>query len=303
MVAELQRDPRGADRPEVELALGADVEQLHPERGGSGETGEQDRRRRDERVGQRAVAREAGVDDVVERRPRIVARRREDDRHDPERDRERTQRNRDRQPPRLLEPALEPHASARPPAIRIADLLDGRRARVHLADDPPLVHDDEPVGQSERLVEVFADEQHRHSAGRRLPEIGVHGLDGAHVEPSCRLRSDQHLRVALELPAEHELLEVAAREVPRRCVRPGRLDVVPLHQRARVLPDPPEGEKRAARGGRRAIRLQDGVPRDADRGREAGPEPVLRDVRDAGGDRLARIAALAAFARRRDRPG
>ena len=117
----------------------------------------------------------------------------------------------------------------------------------------------------------------------------MHGLDRADVEPSRRLRSDQHLRVALELPAEHELLEVAAREVPRRRVRPGRFDVVPLHQRharARAIRRSARNGPREAGG--RAIRLEDGVPRDADRGREPGAESVLGDVCDAGGDRLAR---------------
>ena len=54
MVAERERDAGGADRADVELALAADVEELHPERDRGAEPGEEQRRRGDERLVERA---------------------------------------------------------------------------------------------------------------------------------------------------------------------------------------------------------------------------------------------------------
>ena len=59
LAREQQRHAGGADRAEVELTLGADVEQVHPERDGGGEPGERERRRGDERVRERAVCENA----------------------------------------------------------------------------------------------------------------------------------------------------------------------------------------------------------------------------------------------------
>ena len=55
LAREQQAHAGGADRAEVQLALGADVEQAHPERDRGGEAGEGERRRGDERVRERAV--------------------------------------------------------------------------------------------------------------------------------------------------------------------------------------------------------------------------------------------------------
>ena len=71
------------------------------------------------------------------------------------------------------------------------------------------------------LVEVLADQEHPDALLGGLPEIGVHGLDRADVEARGRRRGDQHLRLARELAAEDELLEVAAGEVARRLCDPG----------------------------------------------------------------------------------
>ncbi len=101
-VAELEGDPGRADRAEVELALGADVEELHPEGGCGGEPGEEDRGRGDERRRERAVAREAGLDHPPVRVPRVVAGRCQHYRHHPEGDEERPDGHDDRQPPRLV---------------------------------------------------------------------------------------------------------------------------------------------------------------------------------------------------------
>src|SRR5207247_4008749 len=53
--AEVEPRRGSGDRADEELALAADVEEPHPERGGGGEPGEGERRRRDERLPERAV--------------------------------------------------------------------------------------------------------------------------------------------------------------------------------------------------------------------------------------------------------
>ena len=66
----------------------------------------------------------------------------------------------------------------------------------------------------------------------------MHGLDRADVQAARRLRDDEDERVVLELAAEHELLQVAAGEVPHGRRRPGRLHVVAL--------DDPRARRRAS---------------------------------------------------------
>ena len=159
---EVERDPGGADRAEVELALGADVEEAHPEGDRGGEAGEGERRRRDERVGERAVGEERGVEEPPERRDRRVAGRGEDDRDRTERDGQRAERHGDREPAALDEALLDPdrRSRQRTPAIRRPELVDVGRPAVGLARDRALVHDDDPVGEREHLVEVLADQEH-----------------------------------------------------------------------------------------------------------------------------------------------
>jgi hypothetical protein len=48
----------------------------------------------------------------------------------------------------------------------------------------------------------------------------VDELDRADVEPARRLRGDQHLRVAVDLAGEDDLLLVAAREAAARVCGP-----------------------------------------------------------------------------------
>src|SRR3954452_7587171 len=78
--ASRERAPRRRDRARVELALAADVEELHPECDRGREAGEDERRRRDEGRGERAVGRERGVDQATVRADGAVACQ---DEHDP----------------------------------------------------------------------------------------------------------------------------------------------------------------------------------------------------------------------------
>ena len=76
----------------------------------------------------------------------------------------------DRQPPRLLEPALQPDHDAPAPRHEQSDLLDRRGSGVKLAHDLALVHDEDPVGERSDLVEVLAQQQDRRRPSPRPRE-------------------------------------------------------------------------------------------------------------------------------------
>ncbi len=195
MIPEPERDPRRTDRSEVELPLGPDVEELHAERSGSREAGEEDRSRGDERGRERPVAGEAGLDDLAVRRARGVPAHREDDGHDRERDQQRSDGNEDREPPRLLEPALEADHEPRPPAMSSPISSIDAAPAWSSPDDLALVHDEDAIREGADLVEVLAQQQDRHALGRGLPKVRVHRLDRADVEAARRLRDDEDERI------------------------------------------------------------------------------------------------------------
>ena len=103
-----------------------------------------------------------------------------------------------------------------PPAAghRDAELLLGRRRR-ELTDDLALVHDEDPVGEREDLLELERDEQDAASLVALLDHAAMHELDRADVEPPRRLRGDQDLGVAVDLAGEDDLLLVPAGEAAR----------------------------------------------------------------------------------------
>ena len=112
LIGEVQRDTGRTDRAEIQLPLGADVEQPHAERHRGGEPREGERGGRDERVRERPVGQEGCVEEPPEGRPRRVTRREEDDGDRGERDEERAERDDEREPPVLDEAALD--ANGRP---------------------------------------------------------------------------------------------------------------------------------------------------------------------------------------------
>ena len=65
-----------------------------------------------------------------------------------------------------------PLTAACPPAISSPISSTVAVARIDLAHDRALVHDGDPVGQRQHLVEVLADEQHRDAAAPR-PRAGT----------------------------------------------------------------------------------------------------------------------------------
>src|SRR6188768_3313555 len=95
---------------------------------------------------------------------------------------------RDRSRRRLVSPTAAGH--------RDAELFLARRRRV-LTDDLAFVHDEDPVGQGEDLLELERDEQDPTPLVALLDEPPVNELDRADVEPARRLGGDQDLRVTI----------------------------------------------------------------------------------------------------------
>jgi hypothetical protein len=89
---------------------------------------------------------------------------------------------------------------------------DGLLADRHVegADQAAVVHDGDPVGEGEHLVEFGGDEQHRGALIALGDELGVDVLDRADVDTSGRLRRDEQVDRAIELAGDDELLLVAA---------------------------------------------------------------------------------------------
>src|SRR5207248_11710241 len=123
------------------------------------------------------------------------------------------------------------------------DLLDVRPGPRRLAGDPALVDDRDPVGESEDLVEVLAQQQHAHAVRRRLVQVRVDALDRADVQAARGRSGDEHLRLPRELAGKHDLLQVAAREEANRRLRAGRRDPVATDQLERALADPPQTQQ------------------------------------------------------------
>ena len=80
-----------------------------------------------------------------------------------------------------------------------------------------------------------------------------HGLDARHVEPARRGGGDEDDRLPRELPGEHDLLQVAAGELPRRDVRARCAHVVAVDHTLRERADLAAEQKRPPRRGRLAI--------------------------------------------------
>ncbi len=185
-------------------------------------------------------------------------------------------------------------ASLTPPPLlaaaaghRDAELLLGRGRR-ELADDLALVHDEDPVGEREDLLELERDEQDRAALVALLDQPAVDELDRADVEAARRLGGDQDLRVAVDLAREHDLLLVAARERAARASA-GR-------RRARRTPRSASRARSIRRRGKSQPKREAGalavvVEREVLGDRELEHEPaalaVLGDVAEPGVEVLA----------------
>ena len=112
-------------------------------------------------------------------------------------------------------------------------------------------------------------------------------LDRADVETARRLRRDQHLRVAVDLAREDDLLLVAAGEAASERLRAAAAHVELLEQLARLLRQALREEPAEARGGRMVVVVQGDVLRQREVEHEPAPLPVLRDVAEPGVEAVA----------------
>ncbi len=79
--------------------------------------------------------------------------------------------------------------------------------------------DDQAIGEFEQFVEFFADDEHRAAGIAQRQQLAADLRRGADVDAPGRLGDDQHLRIGVDLAADDELLQVAARQALRRARR------------------------------------------------------------------------------------
>ena len=96
-----------------------------------------------------------------------------------------------------------------------ADLVLVGGPSVALRDELAAIHDHDPVGHLEDLVELGGDEQDGRAGVALLDHLAVDELDAADVEAARRLIQHQQLQVAIELARDDDLLLVSARERAR----------------------------------------------------------------------------------------
>ena len=87
------------------------------------------------------------------------------------------------------------------------------------------IDDRQPVGEHQQLVEILRDDQDGGAVGGERDQRLMDRGRGAGIDAPGRLRDDQHARVLQDLAADHELLQVAARQAARQRVDAGRADV------------------------------------------------------------------------------
>ena len=68
----------------------------------------------------------------------------------------------------------------------------------------------DPVGQRLDLVKILGYQEHRRAAVAGLDQPRVHIGHGADIQAARRLAGENDVRIAIQRPAEDELLHVAA---------------------------------------------------------------------------------------------
>ncbi len=77
-------------------------------------------------------------------------------------------------------------------------------------DDFAVEDHDQTVGEFQKFVEVFADQQHRGAAVARRHDLGVNLRHRREIEAEARVGGDQDIDFAGKLPRQHGTLHVAA---------------------------------------------------------------------------------------------
>ena len=173
-----------------------------------------------------------------------------------------------------------------------------------IGHDLASIHDGDPVGQLQDLVELGRDEQDGGAGVALGDRLAVDELDAADVQAARRLIEDEQLQVAAELARHDDLLLVAARQRARRDVADG----VRMSNRSMRSPAPRSDggvvAQDPARERRAVVARQDQVVREreatapgrTDAGRPARtPTPVLvQRARARAGDVSCRQGDVAA---------
>src|SRR6185369_17225099 len=173
----------------------------------------------------------------------------------------------------------------------LADALDRRFARRDARRDAAARDHQQPIADLEQLVELLADDEHRAAGVAQREQLAPDLRRGADVDAPGRLRDDEQLRLGVDLAADDELLQVAAREALRRRARAACLDVEALDQGSRERLDVADPQP-AARADRTRAREQR-VLRQRQRRHGTAAEPLL-------GDEVQPVAAAPARRRARD---
>ena len=91
-----------------------------------------------------------------------------------------------------------------------ADLGEIGRAGARLVDQRAVEHHHETIGELQKLVEIFADQQHGRAAIARRHDLGVDLRDRGKVETETRIGGDQNVDLTGKLAGEHGALHIAA---------------------------------------------------------------------------------------------
>ena len=179
----------------------------------------------------------------------------------------------------------------------LGNVARARQRHPPVADDArrrPRRHDDDAVGERDRLFQVVGDEQHRLAVGAPQVEQQIaHDLPGLRVERAERLVHQQDFRIADQHLREADALALAAREHVR----------IAVAERAQAHARQPGLRPRTRIARRHAGRFQsDG---DVLQRRLPGKQRVgLEQVAGLAVERGKRAAEdIDAAARRRDQPG
>ena len=106
--------------------------------------------------------------------------------------------------------------------LDLGDVARARQRHAPVADDArrrPRRHDDDAVGQRDRLFQVVGDEQHRLAVGApQIEQQIAHDLPRLRVERAERLVHQQDLRIADQHLRQPDALALAARQHVRIAV-------------------------------------------------------------------------------------
>src|SRR5260370_40869611 len=95
------------------------------------------------------------------------------------------------------------------------DAVDARQVATELANDPPIVEPDDPIGERENFIERFRDQQNSASTIAKGSNQRVNKGRPGNVDPARRLGGDKQFRLAIEFARDCEALLVAPGETAR----------------------------------------------------------------------------------------